>query len=154
MVAERDLAISKVIHAVNWLQPDEAEFELQTRAVQDDSGAWRVKSGEKLITPAEAVQELAARKPEWVRAQVKSGTGALGSVTIVPGTGTRSASPALAAYGAASGTKPQGSPAVGAVNVALTYAELLKPQNKHVLQEFIRQKSAELERMRAAHFGL
>ena len=149
--AERSLSVAKAIHAVNWLKFDEAEFDLEARAVQNSSGAFKIKSirdESKLLAAAEAVQELATLKPEWVRAVVKPGTGAQGSVTLV---GTSSAGSSTGLPRAASAfTDAPGAPVPGPVS----YKDLLRPENKHVLQEFIHHKKVELERMRTAHFGL
>ncbi|MCW8133846.1 MAG: hypothetical protein KIS92_26095, partial [Planctomycetota bacterium] len=63
------------------------------------------------------------RKPHWVRAQVQGGSGAQGS------------------GGGGGGAAP------------LNYAELLRPENSAVLQEFIHHRKEELERLRSAHYG-
>jgi hypothetical protein len=114
--AECELALRRALGGVDWFDADDAYRELSTQAERDAAGGWRV-AGKPLV---DAVKDLAAKKPHWIRARVIGGSGAGG------GTGT-------------------GAPQI-------TYADLLKPEHRDKLREYLYEKPEELERLRQAHF--
>ena len=166
---ERDAALRQSLAAVPWFDARDAYRELAERVERDGQGRWIVKDKSETAnhgkpetanpkseetarrqtqdektegtaplgtggTPVlreqpldEAVRELARQKPHWVRARVSGGTGAGGS-------------------GGAGGA---GASTAG----VLSYAELLKPENMELLQEFIHNRKEQLERLRQIHFG-
>ena len=129
--AERELVIRKAIQSVDWFEPEDAFRALAEHAQRDAAGNWQValpdaRSGEspaKRLSPADAAKELAARKPHWIRARLIGGTGA--------GSGEGRA---------------------GANSAGISYAELLRPENRDKLREFIHERPDDLERLRQAHF--
>jgi len=137
--AERELALRKALAGIDWFDPDDAYRELAQYAQRDAAGRWTVSfpsppvgegrrsegtrgEGERL-SPAQAARELAARKPHWVRARVLGGSGA--------GDGIGGAA---------------------AASAGVTYADLLKPENRDKLREYLYDRPDELERLRQAHF--
>ncbi|MBE7463848.1 MAG: hypothetical protein HS116_10115 [Planctomycetes bacterium] len=129
--AERDSVLRKALGEAAWFEPEDSYRVLSERAERSSDGAWRVALAEgdgkpgAWLSPAEAVRELARRKPHWVRARVTAGTGA-GAGEATGGGGARG---------------------------PLTYAELLKPENAARLREFVHDRPQELERLRSAYFG-
>jgi hypothetical protein len=115
--AERELALRRALNGVEWFDADDAFRELAPLATRDDKGEWRIDA--KPL--ADAVKDLAAKKPHWIRARIIAGSGAGG-----------------------------GSGGSGAAQI--TYADLLKPDHRDKLREYLYEKPEELERLRQAHF--
>ena len=108
--AERELALRRALNAVEWIDPEDAYAELLRCTQRDEQGGWRVafKSAQnetgaegggespgapgeaRGVTPDEAVRALAARKPHWVKARVRGGSGA--------GSGMRGTVPSSVTY--------------------------------------------------------
>jgi len=127
--AERELVLRRALNGIDWFDGDDAFRELAQHASRDGQGNWQValppqnKHEEaRRITPAEAARELAARKPHWVKARVIGGTGA--------GSGQGGAT----------------------ASAGVTYGELLRPENRAKLQEYIHERQDELERLRQSYF--
>ncbi|HYF49508.1 MAG TPA: hypothetical protein VEJ63_08885 [Planctomycetota bacterium] len=121
--AERELAFRRALASVAWFDPEDAYRELAQSATRDASGQWHVQLGGKDAKPLrlnDAVRELAAKKPHWVKARVIAGSGASG------------------------GSSGGGTP--------ITYADLLKPENRDKLREYLYERPEELERLRQSHF--
>lgn len=127
--AERELAVRRALQGIDWFDPEDAYRELASHAVRAESGAWEIawpasENGEsRRASPAEAARELAAHKPHWIRARVLGGSGA--------GDGIGGA----AAHGA-----------------GVTYADLLRPENRDKLRDYLYERPGDLERLRQEHF--
>lgn len=135
--AERDAALRAALGAVDWFDAEDAYRALAPRVVRGDDGAWRANGGpgadgQAGAALAEAVRELARGKPHWVRARINGGTGAAG---------------------AGGGAGPAGIAGAGSSNggasAPLSYADLLRPENSALLQDFIHNRREELERLRS-----
>jgi hypothetical protein len=126
--AERELALRRAIDGVAWLDPDDAYQELKRHAVRDANGFWRAKlPGSDASVESKslelAAKELAARKPHWVKSRVIGGTGAGGGELSMSGNASH-----------------------------MTYRDLLKPENREVLRDYLYERPDELERLRQSHF--
>lgn len=76
---ERELAVRRALRAVAWFDPDDACRELTPGVARDAAGNWNAQRADGTHTAlAEAVRELAFRKPHWVRATINGGSGAAG----------------------------------------------------------------------------
>lgn len=135
--AERDAALRTALGAVDWFDAEDAYRALAPRVVRGEDGTWRANAGSGAdgqtgATLAETVRELARGTPHWVRARVSGGTGATG---------------------AGGGAGPAGIAGAGSSNggasAPLSYADLLRPENSALLQDFIHNRREELERLRA-----
>jgi hypothetical protein len=130
--AERELVIRRAIQGVDWFEPEDAYRTLAQHAQRDASGNWQIalppgegrtaSTSAQRLSPADAAKELAARKPHWIRARIIGGTGA--------GSGEGRA----------------------ANSAGISYAELLRPENRDKLREYIHERPDDLERLRQSHF--
>lgn len=123
--AELDTELRRALSTVDWFDDEDAFRDLAGRVEQERPGAWRVVAPSETpdapprkLSLREAVRELAARKPHWVRARVFGGSGA--------GSG-------------AGGPPPAG---------ALTYQDLLRPENQELLRNLLHNRPEELARLR------
>jgi hypothetical protein len=129
--AERELALRRAIQGVDWFEPEDAYRLLAQHAARDAEGRWQISlpskdgrtSSAQSLSPADAARELAARKPHWIRARVIGGTGAGG-----------------------------GEGGLAAHSAGISYAELLRPENRDKLREYIHERPEDLERLRQSHF--
>lgn len=127
--AERENVLRRALNGIDWFDSEDAYRELSQHAERNERGEWEVAVAESgvrervRVAPDEAARRLAKAKPHWVRARVIGGSGSNGG-------GGESASGA-----------------------ALTYADLLKPENAARLSEYLHNRPRELERLRQAHYS-
>jgi hypothetical protein len=124
--AERELAIRRAIQSVDWFDPEDAYRELARHASRDADGNWRIAIPGSSAEAAPLPPADAARE---LAAQKPHWVRAR----------------ILGGSGAGTGTGGGGAASV-------TYAELLKPENREKLQQFIHDRPEDLERLRQAHF--
>ena len=142
--AERELALRKALGTVDWFDPEDAYRELAAKAERDAEGNWIVATS----PPAPLLEGEGGRAAAGVDAP---------AVTRMP---LSEAAKQLAARkphwvrARVFGGSGAGGSSGGAVSSAITYAELLRPENAAKLREYVHERREELERLRAAHFGV
>jgi len=139
--SERELVIRKALGGVDWFDAEDAYRELAERTERDGEGNWGVTS---------PLAPLLKREGGTAEGDTAPGSQRISLGDAAKELAARKPHWVRARVFGGSGA---GGSSGGAVSTAITYAELLRPENQAKLREFVHERKDELERLRAAHFG-
>lgn len=130
--AERELVLRRALQGIDWFDAEDAYRELSARTGRDASGKWVTSSPAPLLGGEGGTAGRLA--PLDAARELAARKPHWVRARVFGGTGAGSGTP-------------------GGVAHAITYAELLRPENAGKMREFIHERPEELERLRARHFG-